>query len=175
MENEIWKNVKNYEGYYMISNFGRVKSLKRQIEASNRIINIKERILKQTPISSGYLSVKMGTKQEFKTQLIHQLVAIHFLNHKANGYNLVVNHKDHNKHNNHFSNLEILDNRINAGSPKRKLTSKYLGVHFRKDNKKWRSRIKINGQTINIGQFDTELEAHNAYKNKLKELKNEYN
>lgn len=28
---EIWEDIKDYEGYYQISNFGRVKSLQRKI------------------------------------------------------------------------------------------------------------------------------------------------
>ena len=31
MENEIWKDVPGYDGYYQVSNYGHVKSLSRQI------------------------------------------------------------------------------------------------------------------------------------------------
>lgn len=27
MENEIWKDIPGYDGYYQVSNYGRVKSL----------------------------------------------------------------------------------------------------------------------------------------------------
>jgi hypothetical protein len=27
MENEIWKDIPGYEGYYQVSNYGRVKSM----------------------------------------------------------------------------------------------------------------------------------------------------
>lgn len=33
MENEIWKDITNYKGLYQISNYGRVKSLKRKCKA----------------------------------------------------------------------------------------------------------------------------------------------
>lgn len=36
MENEIWKDIPGYEGYYQVSNFGRVKSLRRVLKAGLR-------------------------------------------------------------------------------------------------------------------------------------------
>ncbi|MFR8207422.1 MAG: NUMOD4 domain-containing protein [Alphaproteobacteria bacterium] len=39
MENEIWKDVPGYAGTYQVSNFGRVKSLRKSIESG-----FKERI-----------------------------------------------------------------------------------------------------------------------------------
>ena len=35
MQNEIWKVINNYNGYYEVSNFGRVRSIKRKIERTN--------------------------------------------------------------------------------------------------------------------------------------------
>ena len=46
---EIWKDVAGYEGHYKISNFGRVKSLKKG----------KERILKLVSTAQGYHCVTM--------------------------------------------------------------------------------------------------------------------
>lgn len=31
MNKEVWKDIKDYEGLYQISNYGRVKSLKRKV------------------------------------------------------------------------------------------------------------------------------------------------
>ena len=33
---EIWKDIVGYEGLYQVSNFGRVKSLKRTVKYKNR-------------------------------------------------------------------------------------------------------------------------------------------
>lgn len=45
-----------------------------------------------------------------------------------------------------------------------------LGVHFRKDNKKFRAVIKVNGKIKNLGQFDTAEEAGEAYLKAKREL-----
>ena len=50
---EIWKDVKGYEGLYQVSNMGRVRSLSR-IDGNNH--PVKERIMKPS-MSSGYLYV----------------------------------------------------------------------------------------------------------------------
>lgn len=41
--------------------------------------------------------------------------------------------------------------------------SKFIGVYYRKDNNKWRSRYTLNYKNYYIGQFETELEAAQAY------------
>ena len=48
---EIWKDIKGYEGFYQVSNLGRVKSLER-VTINNRIVH--ERILKLKRDRSGY-------------------------------------------------------------------------------------------------------------------------
>ena len=47
MENEVWKDIPNYEGIYKASNFGRIKMVKRTlIDSLGKKINKKEHILK---------------------------------------------------------------------------------------------------------------------------------
>ena len=47
MENqiEIWKPVKNFEGFYEVSSLGRVRSLSRVVKTGFAIYNLKPRIL----------------------------------------------------------------------------------------------------------------------------------
>jgi hypothetical protein len=42
-------------------------------------------------------------------------------------------------------------------------TSKYLGVHWESWSKKWRARAIFNGSYIDLGRYDSELEAAKAY------------
>ena len=77
---EVWKDVKNYEGLYQVSNLGNVKSLRFN----------KERILKTSLSGIGYHKVSLCDVGLVKTHKIHKLVAIAFLDHTPCGFELVV-------------------------------------------------------------------------------------
>ena len=89
---EIWKVIENFEGY-MISNFGRVKSLKKNIMLTPSMNNW------------GYLRVKLSQDGKRYRLLIHRLVLKSFKpNEDLN--KTECNHKDGNKENNYVENLE---------------------------------------------------------------------
>lgn len=94
MKMEIWKDVKDYEGFYKISNYGNVKSKSYK----------GEKILKPASLKNGYLNVVLCVNQIKKHKLIHRLVAEAFIENLKNLPQ--VNHKDFNKSNNHVNNLE---------------------------------------------------------------------
>lgn len=105
--NEIWKDIKGYEGIYQISNFGNVKSLDRYVFAGNganhKYQHIKERKLK---LNGGekYIQVILCKNGKTKPFLVHRLVAEAFI---PNSDNLpCVNHKDEDTKNNNVNNLE---------------------------------------------------------------------
>jgi len=159
MKNEIWKEVENYPNY-QVSNLGNVKSF-----------NLgKERILKPGINASGYYVVGLCKNKVHKTKDIHKLVAITFLNHTPCGHKLVINHKDFNKLNNNVNNLEIITQRENSNRIHLKSSSKYVGVCWNNQKNKWHSQIRINGKINFLGYFENELEAHEAYQNKLKSI-----
>jgi len=93
MENEIWKNIEGYNGYYQVSNLGRVKSLK---GGYNILFIRKDR--------RGYLCVRLSNRGKVRQYFVHRLVALAFIGKS----NLTVNHKDFNKENNNVDNLEFL-------------------------------------------------------------------
>lgn len=104
MNNEIWKDIKGYEGLYQISNLGRVKSYKR-----NNII------LKPGKTKRGYMVVSLCSKKSIKKVYIHRLVAQSFIK-NINSFEQV-NHIDGDKANNKVDNLEWVsakDNVIHA-------------------------------------------------------------
>ena len=94
--NEIWKDIKGYEGRYQVSNLGRVRSLK--FKSHTRFS--KADILTASKDKMGYMCVSLSRKS-FK---IHRLVAIAFID-NPNGLRCV-NHKDEDKTNNKVENLE---------------------------------------------------------------------
>lgn len=109
--NEIWKDIKDYEGLYQISNLGNVKSL-------NYNHTGKEKLLKPQITKDGYCRVQLSQNNKHKQHSIHRLVAQAFL---PNPDNLpCVNHKDEWKQNNIVSNLEFCDNYYNANFGDRK-------------------------------------------------------
>jgi hypothetical protein len=169
---EIWKDIPNYEGYYQVSNLGRIKSLKRVIYKSDGTIRtLKERIL--SPVKDGrrYYKVSLHKNTNRKTLKIHQLVAMAFLGHEPCGMKMVVNHIDNNPVNNRVSNLEIVSQRENSHTHYIG-TSKYRGVSWHKKTNKWMAEIRINGKQNYLGLFENEIEASIAYQNKLKEIIN---
>ena len=100
---EIWKDVKGYEGRYMISNRGQLKSLDREVERGNGKMRIKGRIVKPQPNSAGYLRFSLCKDGAWKSFFIHRLVASAFV---ENPRNLpYVNHEDCNYLNNNAENL----------------------------------------------------------------------
>lgn len=101
---EVWKDIKDYEGLYQVSNMGRVKSLPKLKKTPTATFMTKERI-KSFSYCKGYFRVSLTKKGINKHYFVHCLVAQAFLG-DANG--LTVNHKDENKKNNFVENLEYL-------------------------------------------------------------------
>lgn len=79
--------------------------------------------------------------------------------------NIDIDHKDGNGLNNQKNNLRLATrSQNNMNQKKRKDNiSGFKGVSWRKDNKKWRTNISVEGKTITIGYFKTALEASKAY------------
>lgn len=97
---EIWKDVIDYENFYMISNYGRVKSLER-IDNNNHLV--KEKYLKDCPDDDGHTQVTIYKDKTKKALKIHRTVAEYFIPNPENKPD--VHHIDHNPFNNRVDNL----------------------------------------------------------------------
>jgi hypothetical protein len=171
---EIWvdlKGISEVEGYYKISNYGRIKSILKTIKKSNgRFMTFQEKIINQTKHpKNGYYFVALKGAEKAVTRSVHRLVAINFLEKKD--FKLEVNHIDSDKSNNNLDNLEWVSRGENQShlSKTKKSTSKFVGVCLNKNNN-WVSYIRFNGKINNLGVFKTEEEAYK--KRKDFELKN---
>ena len=76
---EIWKDIKGYEGMYQVSNFGRVKSLARYISYGGMPRNKNPRILRQSPDGKGYMMAWLYDENGRVTKKVHRLVAEAFI------------------------------------------------------------------------------------------------
>lgn len=96
--NELWKDIKGYEGKYQVSNLGNVRSLNYR-RVKGHIRNLSLRLS-----GGGYLQASLSNGINSSNMAVHQLVAKAFI---ENPLCLTeVNHKDENKTNNEVDNLE---------------------------------------------------------------------
>jgi len=169
---EIWKDVVGYEGYYQVSNLGNVKSLDRVINTKQGLRNINGRLLKPAN-QKGYEIVPLHAKElgyNQKTVLVHHLVAEAFLNHKT-CREIVVDHINYIKNDNRLVNLQIISQRENINrSRSDRFKSKLRGASWNKRLKKWKCEVYFAGKRHFFGYFKTEVECHETYKIKLREL-----
>lgn len=91
-EHEVWKDISGFESVYQISNYGNIRKTS------------SGQLLKQHANSRGYYLVWLHLEAERYHYSVHRLVAWHFLPPALNEQE--VHHKDTNKHNNFYKNLE---------------------------------------------------------------------
>lgn len=126
---EIWKDIKGYEGKYQVSNLGNVRSL--NYRGSGKV-----KLLRQTSDKKGYKRMSLYKNGKMKTCRVHRLVAIAFLP-NPNNYK-EVNHKDEDKSNNNVNNLEwcTREYNINYGTAMKRSSENHKGKTFSEERKK---------------------------------------
>ena len=112
---EIWKDVAGYEGYYQVSNLGRVRSLDR-IASNGR--KIKGKIL-STKVNTPpyYPRVSLSVNGKMKLVQVHRLVAQAFVYNPDPEHKTQVGHKDESRTNNRADNLEWVTPKENSNMP----------------------------------------------------------
>ena len=157
---EIWKDIKEYEGKYQISNFGNVRSTydQNQFKKTSRIKNLKagER--------NGYLVINLQNKAKLKgkkSYQIHRLVAEAFIPNPEN--KPIINHIDENRKNNVVTNLEWCTQKENVLHSKYKLfkcknrigksKEKYICLRKMFNKTYYEVRIPNGNNKIYLGSF----------------------
>jgi hypothetical protein len=154
LEGEIWKPVVGYEGFYEVSNLGRIKSLERTFICGReyaRKVTYHECIIKQYKNVHGYLIIGASNGvDKIKQCKVHRLVGEAFL---PNPENMpIINHINSVKDDNRVENLEWTTskgNRIHA--------IKYGNVTFKTGSEHPQSKTvyqyNLNGELV--GEYDS--------------------
>lgn len=144
-QQEIWKDISGYEGYYQVSNLGRVKSFVRHSKENGHI-------LVACAGKARYNSVALNKNGIRKTAKVHRLVAKAFIPNPM-GYSCV-NHKDENPFNNRADNLEwcTQEHNLNYGTARERIADKLLSDRYKSDYMKPIYAFLPTGEFV--GKFD---------------------
>lgn len=112
---EIWKDILGYEGHYIISNYGTIKSLDRLVfsKYNNGIKGRYEKgkIMIPHKHRTGYMCIRLVLNGIRKSYSVHRLLAQAFIENIQNKKQ--VNHINGIKDDNRLENLEWCDNSEN--------------------------------------------------------------
>lgn len=131
---EEWRDIKDYEGLYQVSNLGEIKNKKTN------------RILKPEINRDGYLVLNLYKDKKHKLRPVHRLVAEAFILNIENKPQ--VNHIDGDKTNNKVENLEWITAKDNILHSYGKLNRKGISI-----NKK---KMGEHPQARKVNQYDLE-------------------
>lgn len=128
---EIFKDIKDYEGLYQISNLGRIKSFCRRTP----------KIIKNQKSGPGYPYITLCREASKKSIFIHRLIAETFINNPKNKQE--VNHKNGVKTDYSIENLEWVTPSENQSHAFKTGLSKNTFIAIKKANRKFNdSQIK---------------------------------
>ena len=117
MTHEIWKPAAGWEEEYEVSNFGRVRTREHTVKylsKTGKVVNrhVKSKLKILAECNTGYLTAALSRSGKTVNVQVHTLVARTFL---KNPHNFtIVNHIDHDGHNNRVDNLEWCSPRGNV-------------------------------------------------------------
>ena len=149
---EIWRDIKGYEGFYQVSNRGRVRSVDRVVENRGFPRNQRGKTIKLRSTPFGYLDVGLHKEGKYKRCRVHRLVAEAFIDNPENKPE--VNHDDGDKTNNHVRNLywatrkENMDHAVATGLLNVKGENNYINKLTQEEVKNIISTLQNTNQSI---------------------------
>lgn len=152
---EEWRPVPGYEGLYEVSSYGRVRSLDRYVKTCYGSYRLhKGKVLSPGIRPDGYLVVSL----QYRMFRVHRLVAEAFI---PNPDNLPqVNHKDEDKSNNRFDNLEWCDSKYNNNYGTARIRAKETAIK--------------NGYCTGLSKEEYRKKYYQENNDKIKEYRKEY-
>lgn len=131
IEEEIWKDIPNFEGIYQVSSLGRLKSFKKHSNGC---------VLSNVNKKGDYFSIVLMFKDRVRYVRMHILVAEAFIPNPENKNH--VHHIDENKQNNRVDNLIWLTTKehfLEHNSP-----SRYAAMVYYNQNKECYAVVQLN-------------------------------
>ena len=156
---EIWKDIIGYEGFYQVSSLGRVRSLDMYVKCGYGSYRLRKgKVLSSVIKDNGYLQLKLYCNGKLYKKYVHRLVAQAFI---PNPDNLPeVNHLDEDKTNNNVTNLEWCDHKYNLN---------YGTARIRERDTKMK-----NGWWSGLSKKEYRKKYYEKNKDKIKEYMKEY-
>lgn len=179
-DTEIWKPVTDWEGYYEVSNHGRVRSLPRVIQRKNGIpCSVSERILQTNSKRHKYPQVHLRKPGKNETRYVHELVLLSFVGPRPPGFECC--HWDDDPHNNYLDNLrwdtsssnsyDIVRNGNNRNSNR---THCPQGHPLVKPNLTRSKNPNHRGQCISCSRARAYLQKHKELKHHMQKISDSY-
>jgi len=127
-------------------------------------------------LKAGQLAGSIDGRGYLRTSIDGELIGNHLIiwimHYGQTTKGLCIDHRDRNKLNNRIENLrEITRTQNNLNSDSR---LKARGISYDKVRHKWRAQISAENRNITLGRFDTEEEAHTAYREAYDELHGDF-
>ena len=118
---EIWKDIKGYEGYYQVSSLGRIRSIPRQ---TGKNYTSKYKVLTPNHVRGGYTQIGFTVNYKKTSMSIHRLVAQAFISNPNNKPE--VHHINHIRDDNRAENLMWVEKDEQSDTHRRESISKSL-------------------------------------------------
>lgn len=166
---EIWKDIPDYEGFYQVSDIGRVKSLKRMLPCLSRSRNqitrkVKGKVLTNCKMKSGYLFVNLCKEKKHCIKYIHSLVLLAFVGPKPDDMECC--HYDGTSDNNKLENIRYGTHKENMVDDEIRIKGKTFNQKLFEEDVLLIKKKMFNGEYIeNIAK------THNLSEGYLRQIK----
>lgn len=156
LNNEEWRDVVGYEGYYMVSSYGRVISLSRYVEWNNYAKWTEPHLMYQYRKQKGYFTTVFKRNGVKKCVSIHRVVAAAFVPNPNNFP--CIDHINDNPLDNRACNLQWCTHKMNNSKEHHRVSASKAMKGTISPKRKPVVRLSLNGELLQTYQSMTHPE-----------------